>query len=376
MTQTRSPSARPLSAIVLAAGAGTRMKSSLPKSLHRICGRPMVVHVLAALEPVSVDHVVVVVGHGSEQVIEAVRSTQPDARRLHFVEQRVQRGTGDAVATALPALPDFVGDVADDEDDADVIVMPCDMPLLETSNIALLVDQHRYSDSAATILTVDVEDPTGYGRIVRDKHDRIARIIEERDATSEQREIREVNTSVYCFRLSLLQAALRKIDAQNDQGELLLTDVIDVLSTAGHRVSSVMINDATWAVGVNDRAQLANAEAQLRRRINHEWMAQGVTLVDPLTTYIDQDVVLESDVTLLPNTRLVGACRIGSGAVIGPDVSLVDCEVGANGVVSYATGTAARVGEGATVGPFAILLRDAIVSDYVATGSFVTVGEQ
>lgn len=360
---------RPLSVVVLAAGAGTRMKSKLPKPLHELCERPMVSHVLQALHGLPIDWVTLVVGHGAQQVVDAMRDTVVNDHRLHFVEQHVQRGTGDAVSIALASLPSRL---CEDAEDADLIVVPGDMPLLANESMNALLAMHRETDAAATVMTVSPEDPSGYGRVVRDKNNRVIRIVEDRDASDEVRVINEVNTSVYCFRTGLLRAALRRIDDNNAQGELLLPDVISVLASAGHRVEALVVPGASWAVGVNDRAQLALAELQLRQRMNAHWMNAGVTIRSLDSVYIGPNVMLAPDVELRDNTRLMGSTSIGAGSKVGPHVDLTNCVIGDNATVSHSVGTDALVGRNAVVGPFAVLAAHANVGDGVETGSFVT----
>jgi bifunctional UDP-N-acetylglucosamine pyrophosphorylase / glucosamine-1-phosphate N-acetyltransferase len=351
---------RPLSAVVLAAGEGTRMKSSRPKPLHVMCGRPMVLHVLDALAELRLQRAVLVVGHGAEWVTKALSEAGPSELDIHFVEQRVQRGTGDAASVALTAFPD-----EDDLDDGDIVVLPGDTPLLRPATLSDLVTAHRQSDAAATLLTAVVEDPTGYGRVVRDKDNRVARIVEQRDAVGDELAITEVNTSIYCFRRSLLAPALRRLTTDNSQGEYYLTDVIAVLHDAGHTVVSMVVADPMEAAGVNDRAQLAIAEAELRDRTNARWMRLGVTMLDPERTYIDASVRLAPDVTLFPGTMLQGRTVVEAGAEIGPDTRLVDCTVGERAVVEQTVGRQAEIGADARVGPFAAL----------APGSRVAAGE-
>jgi bifunctional UDP-N-acetylglucosamine pyrophosphorylase / glucosamine-1-phosphate N-acetyltransferase len=363
---------RPIAALVLAAGFGTRMRSSRPKPLHVLCGRPMVIHVLDALTGLEIDRVVLVVGHGAERIVKTLSDATRPELTLHYVEQEVQRGTGDAVAIALNSLPE---EMSDENEEADVLVLPGDTPLLEASTVSELIDQHRRSGAAATLLTVAPINPTGYGRVLRDKNGRIRRIVEERNATDEERQIKEVNTSVYCFRTSLLGTALRKITDANEQGELLLTDVVEILAEAGHLVDSVVAPDVSWAVGVNDRVQLAAAEAELRKRINDKWMMSGVTMIDPAHTYVDMDVQLANDVCLHPNTRLQGTTRIGSGAEIGPDCQLLDCVVGEGAVVTRTEGQHAVIGEGAKVGPYVVLEPGSEVAPGTKVGPFVQLGE-
>jgi bifunctional UDP-N-acetylglucosamine pyrophosphorylase/glucosamine-1-phosphate N-acetyltransferase len=363
-------SSRPLSAVVLAAGEGTRMRSARPKPLHLLCGRPMVLHVLDALAELDIDRVVVVVGHMDERVTKALLEKAPPALTIDFVEQRVQRGTGDAVSAALTAFPD------DDIDDGDIVVLPGDTPLLRPPTLASLVRAHRQADAAAAVLTARLSDPTGYGRIVRDKNDKPARIVEQGDASDEERLIDEVNTSIYCFRRSLLAPALRRLSPENSQGEYYLTDAVGVLHDAGYPIISLVLDDPMEAAGVNDRAQLAIAEAELRDRTNERWMRRGVTLLDPERTYIDASVELGVDVTLFPGTMLQGSTVVGAGAEIGPDARLVDCVVGERAVVEQTVARQAEIGDDARVGPFAYLAPGARVPKGTVTGPFFTAGDE
>jgi bifunctional UDP-N-acetylglucosamine pyrophosphorylase/glucosamine-1-phosphate N-acetyltransferase len=359
-----------LSAVVLAAGEGTRMRSARPKPLHLLCGRPMIMHVIDALGELPIDRVVAVVGHGAERVTKTLQELTPSNLIVDFVEQHVQRGTGDAVAVALTAFPD------DDEDDGDIIVLPGDTPLLRPPTVAALVRAHRTADAAATILTACIPDPTGYGRIVRDKGDRVARIVEHGDATDEEREIVEINTSIYCFRRSVLAPSLRRLSPENAQGEYYLTDVIAVLHDAGYPVISLVVGDPMEAAGVNDRAQLAIAEAELRDRTNERWMRRGVTMLDPERTYIDASVELATDVTLFPGAILQGATSVGAGAEIGPDTRLIDCTVGDGAVVENSVCRQADIGADARVGPFAVLAPGAVVAPGTVTGPFYSAGDE
>ena len=339
---------RSLSAIVLAAGHGTRMRSERPKPLHVLVGKPMVVWVLDALADCSVERVAVVVGHGSDAVVKRLSEDAGD-RPLAFVEQEHQRGTGDATAVGLTGL----GEEIDDE--RDVLVLTGDTPLLRPSTLAALVDRHRSTDAACTILTAELDDPTGYGRIVRGRDDRIGRVVEQADCTAEEAQIREVNTGIFCFRRSLLAPALRRLRPDNAQGELYLTDVVGVLADAGHRVVSLVAADPDETHGVNDRVQLAAAEAELRARINEGWMRRGVTMVDPAATYVDATVELGQDVTLYPGTILRGRCRISDGVDLGPGVQLEDSDVGARCRLEHVHADRARIGDDCLVGPWAAL---------------------
>jgi bifunctional UDP-N-acetylglucosamine pyrophosphorylase/glucosamine-1-phosphate N-acetyltransferase len=359
-------SARRLSAIVLAAGEGSRMRSSRPKPLHLLCGRSMVLYVLDALPTAELDRAVVVVGHGGERVTKKLME-DGDGLRLEFVEQRVQRGTGDAVSVGL------VGLAEEGEDEEDVLVLPGDTPLLRAETIAALVQEHRLSGAACTVLTARMDDPTGYGRIVRvGKDDRVARIVEQRDAAPDELEIDEINTGIFCFRRSLLSPSLRRLSPDNAQGELYLTDVVEVLADAGHKVVTVVAGDPAETQGVNDRTQLAAAEADLRARTNRGWQERGVTLVDPAATYIDADVTLAADVTIFPGAILQGRTTVGEGTEIGPGCHLVDCTVGERTRLEKTVAQRCEIGDDCVVGPFAALEPGTQIGSGTRTGPFYT----
>jgi len=357
----------PLSAIVLAAGEGTRMKSDRPKPLHLLCGRPMLRYVLDALGDCELDRVVIVVGHHAERVTKRLQDDGPDLL-ISFVEQEVQRGTGDAVSVGLTGFPDDPLD----EDDGDVLVLPGDTPLLRPETIGRLVALHRERGAACTVLSADIEDPTGYGRIVRGKDDKVLRVVEERDASEDEKQITEINTSIYCFRRSVLAPALRRTSPENAQGEYYLTDVVEVLASAGYPVASLVVDDPEEAAGINDRVQLAAAEAVLRRRTADRWLRAGVTMIDPERIALDTTVRLGTDVTLFPGTLLQGETVIGDHAEIGPNTRLVDCIVGANTRLEQVVGRDAEVGDDAVVGPFAVLEAGSQIPSGARTGAFYT----
>jgi bifunctional UDP-N-acetylglucosamine pyrophosphorylase/glucosamine-1-phosphate N-acetyltransferase len=356
---------RPITAVVLAAGEGTRMRSSTPKVLHPLCGRPMLLHVVDALCALPLERIVVVVGHGAERVTKTLQEQLATELPVEFVEQREPRGTGEAVSVALSAS---VFDDLDAEDD--LIVVPGDTPLLRSETLAALATEHRVSEAAATILTTRPADVSGYGRVLRDKNGRVDRIVEDADATEEEREVDEINTSIYCFRRNLLAPALRRLSPENVQGEYYLTDAIEVLRRAGHQVHAVEADPAE-VLGVNDRSQLATAEAELRRRINTSWMREGVTMVDPERTYIDATVELEADVRLLPGTMLEGRTVIGTGAVVGPDVRIVDSVVGAHASIASSVVCESEIGDSCTVGPYANLRAGTRLAPGAKVGAFV-----
>src|SRR5205814_8163998 len=358
---------RPLAAVVLAAGEGTRMRSARPKPLHVLCGRPMLLHVLDALSELPVERAVVVVGHGAERVTKTLQEHAPPHLIIDFVEQHVQRGTGDAVAAALTAFPDDI-----EAEDGDLVVLPGDTPLLRATTLAALVREHRTSDAACTVLSTQLDEPGGHDRVVRDKDTRVSRIVEHALASEAEREIEEVNTSIYDFRRAVLAPALRRLSSYTALGEYYLSDGIAVLHDAGYQVTSVETDDALETAGVNDRAQLAAGEAVLRRRINDRWMRKGVTMLDPERTYVDAGVRLSPDVTLFPGTMLQGDTVVGPGARLGPDVRLTDCAVGEGATIEQAVGEQAEVGAGAVVGPFAWLAPGTHVSPGTRTGAFYT----
>lgn len=354
----------PLAAIVLAAGEGSRMRSERPKPLHRLCGKPMLTYVLESLADVQVDPAVVVVGHKGEWVTKKMQEHTHRAR-LEFVEQRVQRGTGDATLVGMVGL-------GDDTDEGDVLVLIGDAPLLRPATITALVGHHRRTGAAATVLTAVMADPTGYGRVVRGRDGRVERIVEQRDATPEELAIDEVNTSIYCFRRNLLAPALRRIDPDNSQGEYYLTDVVEVLAAAGHPVEAIAADDPAETQGINDRSQLAAAESELRRRTNAALLASGVTMVDPDTVYVDTTVVVGRDVTLFPGVMLQGATVIGDTTEVGPGSRLVDTVVGAECLLERTSARGARIGDRCHVGPYAVLAPGSEVPSDVVTGPFYT----
>ena len=348
------------------------MRSARPKPLHLLVGRPLVRHVLDALADCDVDRAVVVVGHGAEVVTKKLQEDMGPFP-LDFVEQHYQRGTGDAVAVGLTGLPD--DDLDEAEDGGDVLVLPGDTPLLRPITLAELVSEHRMSGAACTVLSARLDDPIGYGRVVRDKDGRVRRIVEQRDADEAEHAIDEINTGIFVFRRSLLAPALRRLTPDNSQGELYLTDVVEVLADAGYQVNANIAADPDETHGVNDRAQLARAEAELRRRINERWMHLGVTIVDPAATYVDADVVLATDVTLWPGTVLRGQTYVEHGAEIGPATDLVDSRVGDGARVFRTVGVQAEVGDNAVVGPFASLSPGDRIPPGTRTGPFYAAGD-
>jgi bifunctional UDP-N-acetylglucosamine pyrophosphorylase/glucosamine-1-phosphate N-acetyltransferase len=310
----------------------------------------MVLHVLDALAELPIERVVIVVGYQAKEMMRVIEAEAPKDLRIEFVEQTDPRGTGDAVAVALTGF-----DEGADLRDGDLVVLPGDTPLLRPPTLAALVREHREQDATATLLTAVVADPAGYGRVVRRKDGAVARVVEDADCDADELAINEINTSIYCFRHSVLAPTLRRLSPLNAQGEYYLTDAIEVLASAGYHVVSRIVDDPIEAAGVNDRAQLAAAEAELRERINERFMRRGVTMVDPDATYIEASVEIAPDVTILPGVLLQGATSIGEGAIIGPFTRLADTIVGTGAEISQSVAIAAVIGDGAMIGPFSWL---------------------
>ncbi|MEZ3159596.1 bifunctional UDP-N-acetylglucosamine diphosphorylase/glucosamine-1-phosphate N-acetyltransferase GlmU [Microbacterium sp. BWT-B31] len=362
-------SSSPLAVVILAAGQGTRMRSRTPKVLHGIGGRPLVGHVLAAARGLAPERLVVVVRHERERVAGAIADLDDSAL---IVDQDDIPGTGRAVEIALGSLGGF---------DGDVLVLSADVPLLESATLSALVAAHHHRRASVTLLSAVVGDPAGYGRVIRDDAGDVQRIVEQKDATEAEASVAEINAGVYVFRAATLRTQLPRVDAVNAQGERYLTDVVGLARGAGEVVSVVQAPDAAAALGVNDRVQLAEAARILNERTVRRWQLEGVTVADPATTWIDVDATLAPDVTVLPNTLILGATTVLSGAVIGPDTSLVDCEVGADATVRRSDATLAVIGAGATVGPFAYLRAGTYLGDKGKIGTFVetknsTIGER
>ena len=334
-----------LTVIVLAAGGGTRMKSKTMKVLHPVGGRSMIGHVLAAVRAVEPSRVVAVVGHQREQVGPHIRQLVPDAV---LAVQETQSGTGHAVRVAMEAL-------GADACAGTVIVAYGDTPLLTGESLRDFAADHEAAQRAVSILSGIVAEPFGYGRIVRDGDGDVEAIVEEKDASAEQREIREINSGILAFDAGFLAEALPRIGNDNAKGEYYLTDTVHLARDAGLTVGAFAIDDVVQTEGANDRVQLADLGRELNRRIVTRWMRDGVTVMDPATTWIDADVVLAPDVTILPGCQLLGATVVGEDAVIGPDTTLKDCEIGVGARVVRTHGELAVVGDAANVGPFSYL---------------------
>ena len=356
MKPTGAQTPRPAAVIILAAGAGTRMKSSKPKVLHEVLGLTLLDHVLAAAADLNSEKTLVIIGHGREQVQEHLAKTNP---AVITAIQEEQNGTGHAVKIALDSLGELSGPV---------LVLAGDTPLLTTSDLQMTLNAQ--AGNSAAVLTAHLADSTGYGRIVRNTKNDFEKIVEHKDASESELTISEVNSGVYAFDAKLLQESLAKLTTNNSQGEQYLTDVLGILRSSGHEVSAVATSEEN-ILGVNDRRQLAEAGAVLQTRINTEWMMAGVTMVDPKSVWIDRTAVLESDVTLLPNVSITGASIIRGGATIGPDCSLHDTTADHCATIIRTTSIGAVIGEGANVGPYTYLRPGTILGAGAKAGGFV-----
>jgi bifunctional UDP-N-acetylglucosamine pyrophosphorylase / glucosamine-1-phosphate N-acetyltransferase len=344
------------------------MKSRVPKVLHTLCGRSMLGHALAAASELQPERLVVVVGHQREQVAAEAQKLAPD---VTIVTQIPQNGTGHAVRMVTEALDALNGTV---------IVTYADMPLLRPSTLQALASEHAVRKNAVTVLTARVNDPHGYGRIVRDENGNLTGIVEQRDATREQLAITEINSGCYAFNGALLTDAVKRVATDNAQGQEYLTDVIQILRADGHAVGTVTADDETEIAGINDRVQLAQARKTLNRRTLDDWMRGGVTVVDPDTTWVDVTVTAEQDAEILPFTYLEGATAIHANATVGPNCRLTDTSVGEGAVISYTVANQASIGPGASVGPFAYLRPQTDIKRGAHVGAHVelkksTVGE-
>lgn len=352
---------RPAAVVVLAAGEGTRMRSTTPKVLHEISGRSLVGHAVFAAQELKPDQLTIVIGHGRDQVAAHLGDVAPD---VTTVVQEQQLGTGHAVSVALDHLP---------ERDGVVVVTYGDVPLLTGATLHQLVDAHVADGNAVTVLTADVADPTGYGRIVRDDNGDVRSIVEHKDADADTRVITEINSGIYAFDAAILRSGLSRLTTDNAQGELYLTDVLGSARDDGRRVGAFVTDDPWQTEGVNDRVQLAAMTRELSRRIAREWMRAGVTMIDPDSTWIDATVTLDSDVVLHPGVQLRGHTRIGSDAEIGPDSTVADTSVGAGASVVRSHVSGADIGAAATVGPFTYLRPGAVLNEKSKAGAFVEV---
>lgn len=351
-----------LAVVVLAAGQGTRMRSATPKVLHPLAGIPLLGHVLATANALDPAHTVVVLRHERELVEPVVAEYAPDAM---VVGQDDTPGTGRALEQALHSLPpDFEGSI---------VVVSGDVPLLDSATLTAVIGHHRDSGASATLLTASYDDPTGYGRVVRFPTGAVQKIVEESDASDDERHITEVNSGTYVFARKAVTEALSRVTTHNAQGEKYLTDVVDQMVQAGQVVEAVIVEDSWLVEGINDRVQLAEVAGRLNRMIVRGWQYAGVTMVDPSSCFIDLAVTLAPDVTIEPGVQLLGNTVVGEGSRIGPDTTLVDCVVGAAVTIRRTEAHQAEVHDGAEVGPFSYLRPGTVVMAKGKVGTFVEV---
>ena len=347
-----------LHVVILAAGQGTRMKSRLPKVLHRLAGKPLIEHVLAVAEAVHPATVTLVVGHGGE----SVRSFFGERQNFNWAVQEPQLGTAHALQQAEPCLTGMRGTL---------ILLSGDVPMLKTATLQRLVETHQTARAAATVVTAIVDRPYGYGRIVRTRG-RLARIVEERDASPEVRQIREINGGIYAFDLAPLFDALRGIASQNAQGEYYLTDLVAIYRRRKLRVETLVVENPQEIRGINSRTELAEVSQIVRQTKNEELMAAGVTIVDPATTYIDLDVQVGADTVIHPGVAIEGQSRIGAACEIHSNVRIVDSEIADKVVIqNFCLILGSRIAESASVGPFAHLRPESVVGERAKIGNFV-----
>jgi len=346
------------SAVILAAGKGVRMRSELPKVLHRVAGKPVVLYIVEAVRAAGIEHITLVVGHGRELVEEALAGLD-----LNFVVQAEQLGTGHALMQAQ--------DHINPEDT--LLVLAGDTPLLRQETLTQIVDFHVREQAEATVLTCEFEHPYGYGRVIRESDGSFARIVEQKDASPQEQLVKEINSGIYCFQAGAAFAALQGIKTSNAQGEYYLTDVLEILKKGGKKVLPLLLEAAEDIYGINDRVQLAFAEKIMRQRKNRALMQSGITLIDPDSTFVDNDVEIGPDTIILPNTMIEGRTIIGSGCQIGPNTRINDSRLGNDVVVESSRIKEAVVGDKCNIGPFAYLRPEANLAAGVKVGDFVEI---
>lgn len=347
--------------IILAAGEGTRMKSKLPKVLHKICGKPLLSHVINTAKSSGIDKNIVIIGNRSDLVRKTIEE------EVTFIEQPMGEGVPYGTGFAVMQAKDFI------EDDSHVIILYGDTPLITSETINNIVDFHKKGNYEATVLSADFDDPTGYGRIIRDKNGNVEAIVEHKDANELQREIKEINSGIYCFNGKSLKLALDRLDNNNAQNEYYITDAIKILNDLGLRVGGYKVLDNEEIFGVNSRQQLAEAEKIMRKRINNAHMVNGVTIINPDNTYIDADVRIERDTIIYPGVIIEGKTSIGEDCILGHNSRIVDSVIG-NGVeIQISTIIESKVDDNAHIGPYAYLRPNSEIGKNVKIGDFVEV---
>jgi len=345
-------------AVILAAGQGTRMKSKLYKVLHPVCGKPMVEHVVDQVSQLNIDHIVTVIGHGAELVKAQL------GEKSSYVLQSEQLGTAHAVMQAKESLENREG----------ITIVVCgDTPLIRVETMEALFKHHEEKSAKATILTAYSDDPTGYGRVIRNSNGFVEKIVEHKDASEEERTIKEINTGTYCFDNKALFEALSKVSNENVQGEYYLPDVIEILKAAGETVTAFQTNHFDETLGVNDRVALSEAERIMKKRINEYHMRNGVTIIDPMNTYIELDVKIGQDTIIYPGTSISGSTAIGENCEIGPNTEVKECLIGDQTIIRQSVAHNSSIGNEVTIGPFAHIRPQSEIHDQVKIGNFVEI---
>jgi len=347
-----------LAAVILAAGKGTRMKSKAPKVLHKICGSSMLSYVLDSVAAAGVEQKIVVVGFGADLVTLEVEG------RGQVALQEQQLGTAHALLQAGPLLRDF---------DGQLLVLCGDTPLIESATLVRLVESHRAQGAVVTVLTAEVEDPTGYGRVIRDSQGRVKRIVEQKDASPLEKQVQEINTGIYCFESAGLFAALDKVTPANAQGEYYLTDIIQSYAAEGRTIGAVLLVNPAEAAGINDRVQLAEVERVIRSRVLLALMRSGVTVIDPQSTFVDCGVQIGRDTTIYPFTFIEGSTSVGEDCSIGPGTRLVNSVVGNGVTIQNSIALESHIMDRCTIGPFAYLRPETRLGEDVKVGDFVEI---
>lgn len=345
-------------AVILAAGQGTRMKSKLYKVLHPVCGKPMVQHVVDQVSRLNIEKIVTIIGHGADKVKAQLGESSS------YVLQESQLGTAHAVKQAKDLL---------EGKDGLTLVVCGDTPLIKAETMEQLFKYHEQTSAKATILTAYTDEPTGYGRIVRNEQGLVEKIVEHKDASLDERKIKEINTGTYCFDNKLLFEALNNVKNENVQGEYYLPDVIEILKKQGEVVTAFQTDDFEETLGVNDRVALSEAERIMKKRINEKHMRNGVSIVDPNNTYIGTDVEIGSDTVILPGSMLNGHTVVGEGCQIGPNSEIANCQIGNETVIRQSVAYDSRIGSNVNIGPFAHIRPQSNIHDDVKIGNFVEI---
>ncbi|SDY57034.1 bifunctional UDP-N-acetylglucosamine pyrophosphorylase / Glucosamine-1-phosphate N-acetyltransferase [Proteiniborus ethanoligenes] len=347
--------------IILAAGEGTRMKSKLPKVMHSICGKPLLSHVINVSKASGIDKNIVVVGHGGNIVREKIKEN------VQFVEQPVGEGVPYGTGFAVMQAKDYI------EDNSCVVILYGDTPLITSDTLTKLIEFHKKGDYEGTVLSADFNDPAGYGRIIRDNAGNVTAIVEHKDASDEEKGIKEINSGIYCFNGKSLKLALENLDNNNAQNEYYITDAIKILNELGFTIGGYKIRDNEEIAGINSRIQLAEAEKIMRKRINNKHMINGITIINPDNTYIDSEVAIERDTIIYPGAIIEGNTRIGEDCIIGHNSRIVNCKIGDRVDIQMSTIIESKIDDDSHIGPYAYIRPNSEIGKNVKIGDFVEV---